>query len=62
MTNDEWLQKYIERIDHRLDSVEHKVDQLLEFKWKIAGMAIFVGVIGAAVFQLINSYIQAKGG
>jgi hypothetical protein len=73
MSNDEWLKLVIDGLDKRLDNLdkkvdvhhiclETKIDRLLEFKWKITGMAIVVGVVGAATFQLINSLIQAKGG
>ncbi len=37
----------------RIDRLESKVDLLLEFKWKIAGMAIVVGVVSAGVFEFV---------
>ena len=37
----------------RLDRMEKKIDELLEFKWKIVGMSTIGGVLGAAVFKMI---------
>lgn len=45
-------------IIERIDRIEQKVDHLLEFKWKAAGIAIAVGVITAASYQLFLAFIQ----
>lgn len=38
----------------RLDRMEKKIDELLEFKWKIVGMATMAGFIGAFLAKLIE--------
>lgn len=42
----------------RIDRLEHKVDRLLEFKWKAVGISIAVGVIGAATYELVLLFVQ----
>lgn len=49
-------------INDRMSRIETKVDQLLEFKWKVIGLAIAVGVIAGGVFELFTALIQSKGG
>jgi len=37
----------------RIDRIENKVDKLLEFKWKISGVALFVGAICGLLARVI---------
>lgn len=37
----------------RLDRMEKKIDELLEFKWKFVGISTCAGVVGAAVFKIV---------
>lgn len=36
-------QRIVDLIIARMDRIENKVDKLLEFKWKVTGVAIVVG-------------------
>lgn len=38
----------------RLDRMEKKIDELLEFKWKIVGMAMMAGFCGAWIAKLVE--------
>lgn len=38
----------------RLDRMEKKIDELLEFKWKIIGMSTMAGFLGACLAKLIG--------
>lgn len=41
-------------LKERLDRMENKIDELLEFKWKIIGGAFVLGMIGSGVFEVIK--------
>lgn len=55
-------EKVYHLIVQRIDRLEGKVDILLEFKWKIAGLAIAVGILAASVFEVALLFAKAKGG
>lgn len=55
-------EKVYHLIVQRIDRLESKVDILLEFKWKIAGIAIVVGILAASVFEVFITVVQHKGG
>lgn len=55
-------EKVYHLIVQRIDRLEGKVDILLEFKWKIAGLAIAVGILSATVFEIFVLVMQHKGG
>lgn len=50
----EWEKTQHEKLDKRFDSLEMKVDQLREWRWRIVGGAAVVSAIVAAVVRLIN--------
>lgn len=37
----------------RIESIDHKVDSLLEFKWKIIGGSVALSVIAGILVQII---------
>lgn len=46
----------------RIDRIESKVDQLLEFKWKVVGLALAAGILAAGIFETILAVIQSSRG
>lgn len=44
----------------RLDKMEKKLDDLLEFKWKIVGGTILASLILTGAFQLMMIFLKAK--
>lgn len=49
-------EKYIEGIDKRLESVEGKIDKLLEFKWQIIGGSVLMSSILAVAIQIVSIF------
>lgn len=53
MGQEDELNKYFrEQTNQRLERMEHKIDSLLEFKWKAAGGLTIFNVIVIAVLQI----------
>ena len=50
MSEEQLIQYMIKRIE----DIDNKVDKLLEFKWKLYGMALASGAAGAGSFELIT--------
>ena len=48
------IEEQTKSFDHRLARIEVKVDHLLEFKWKLIGMA----VIGAFVATILVEWMK----
>lgn len=42
----------------RLDKLEHKLDIILEARWKLAGGTIVAGLVLTAVFQICLAFIE----
>jgi len=55
----ELVDYFIKATDKRFIKLETKIDQLLEFKWKVYGMALACGVIGAGLGKLIITILGA---
>lgn len=53
------LKEDIREVKSEISSIKSDVNKLLEFKWKIAGMAIVVGIVSAAVFEVVLVIIKA---
>lgn len=54
--------KVFQLINERMSRIETKVDALLEFKWKVIGLAIAVGILAGGVFEIVTAIIKSKGG
>lgn len=44
----------------RLNTLEKKIDTLLEFKWKIVGGTILASLVLTFIFQMVLGIIQSK--
>ena len=52
MEDKDLLNYFIKETNKRFDKVDQKLDQLLEFKWRVVGGAIVVSVILTLGFQM----------
>ncbi len=52
--------RLFEYLTKRLDSLEHKVDSLLQFKWQVVGGGIAASVLLTATFQVAQFLITHK--
>jgi hypothetical protein len=43
--------------EKRFDSIEEKIDRLLEFKWRIVGITAAVSLFGGIIVQIIIAKI-----
>lgn len=46
--------KFLNYLKERIESIDQKVDKLLEFKWKIVGGALAVSLIVTVAVQVIS--------
>lgn len=52
--------RMFEYLTKRLDSLEHKVDSLLQFKWQIVGGGIAASALLTVTFQIAQVLITHK--
>lgn len=50
--------KIVDLLWARLDTMEQKLDKLLEFKWKIVGGTILASLLLTGAFQLCLAFIE----
>lgn len=48
----ELVDYFIRETNEKFDKLDDKVNQLLEFKWKVVGSSIGVSLVITAVFQI----------
>lgn len=44
----------VENMEKKIDTIDVKLDSLLQFKWKVIGGALTIQVIVAGAFQIIQ--------
>lgn len=52
--------KVVDIILDRMDKIESKLDQLLEFKWKVVGGTILASLVLTGLFQIVLAFIERK--
>lgn len=50
------MNESVELINERLNRLEVKIDLLIEFRYRVAGIASFAGVLGAVCVELVNKF------
>ena len=40
-------------VEKRLEEIDHKLDELLSFKWRLAGMTAVLSLFGGILIQVI---------
>jgi len=53
MKSEDWFKLYITNTEKRLESIEKKLDEVLKFKWHIAGGLGAVTFFTTIVFQSV---------
>lgn len=51
---------FITQTNKKLDAIDGKLDQLMEFRWKLLGASMTVSVMSTAIFNLIILYFKQK--
>lgn len=46
-----------ELLMNRIDKMEEKIDELLQFKWKIYGAACVIGFVGSLIMNLLMKVV-----
>ena len=54
----EWLRQDMKTMTDRIEKIDEKVDQLLNFKYKVIGGTILASLIITAAFQIVLAFIQ----
>lgn len=54
----EWIKDDIKYLKEEIRSIDGKVDQLLEFKWKVVGGTILASLVLTIIFQTMLALIQ----
>jgi hypothetical protein len=57
MVNDK-IDRLDTKVDKRMDTIESKVDELLQFKWKIVGGTILASLVLTTLFQIGMALLQ----
>lgn len=58
--NHDWMAKYIEGLEKKIDSIDEKVEMLVQFKWRVVSFGVFVSVLCAAAFEIALKIIEIK--
>lgn len=53
-----WLREDLSKLEIKLDGLGQKVDELLQFKFKVIGGTILASLILTAAFQVMLAFIQ----
>lgn len=53
----ELLMDRFQHLENKINELDHKVSELLTFKWKLIGMSSAVGFIGAFIMHLLLKVI-----
>lgn len=53
-------QVYLESLDKRLDSLENKMDLMLEFKWRVIGGGLVISAVITLIVQASFVLMRVK--
>ncbi len=54
----EGIKSDVSRIESKTDKVVEKVDQLLEFKWRIVGGSVVLLIVANVLMQIFSSLLK----
>jgi hypothetical protein len=49
------IEEQSKSFDHRLGRIENKVDHLLEFKWKLTGIAVLGAFLATVIVEIMRA-------